>query len=169
MVKKGKIEREMIKREMIKREMIEKKDNSFSAYLTVEAALVMPIVLGVILLTIYLMFFQFNRCLMDQNTGILAVRACTSQIINRKERMAELLLMSQMEDDRYLAWDMGEVEIKFIGSSVYVKREGMLKCPFPGLVTWAGGNEWSSIAKYKNNRINPVSVIRIYRNAVGGR
>ena len=43
------------------------------AYLTVEAALILPMVLGVIILVIYLLFFQYDRCLMEQNVGKLAL------------------------------------------------------------------------------------------------
>ena len=38
---------------------------NYKAYFTVEAAVLYPIVLGVIVLMTYLLFFQYDRCLFD--------------------------------------------------------------------------------------------------------
>ena len=38
-----------------------------SAYMTVEAALIIPIVMGSILFVVYMMLFQYNRCLLEQD------------------------------------------------------------------------------------------------------
>ena len=35
-------------------------------YFTIEAALILPFVTGVILVILYLLFFQYNRCLLVQ-------------------------------------------------------------------------------------------------------
>ena len=44
-----------------------------NAYFTVEAALVLPLVTGAILFVIYTMLFQYDRCLLEQDIGALAL------------------------------------------------------------------------------------------------
>lgn len=39
---------------------------NYKAYFTVEAAVLYPIVLGVIVLMTYLLFFQYDRCLWNR-------------------------------------------------------------------------------------------------------
>ena len=48
-------------------------------FFTVEAAMVLSITLSAILLIIYLLFFQYNRCLMEQDMGTLALRGAVMQ------------------------------------------------------------------------------------------
>ena len=44
-----------------------------NAYFTVEAALVLPVVIGAILFVIYMMLFQYDRCLLEQDIGGIAL------------------------------------------------------------------------------------------------
>lgn len=139
------------------------------AYLTVEAALVLPIVILVILLIIYLLFFQYDRCLMEQNTGILALRGCTNQCADGKDLVSELVIQSQKKDNRYLAWNMEEAKIALRGNRVSVKRSGTLVFPFQRLIFWKENGNWISECTYENNRIWPVQFIRNCRKIMGGK
>lgn len=146
----------------MRKEMIKTK-----AYLTVEAALVMPVVLGVVVLVVYLLFFQYDRCLLEQNTGILALRACTMQITDGEERMRQLIEQSKQADERYLAWYLDEAVMEIKGNRIRVDRSGMLQCPFRGLFG-LGGKEWQSRVFYENYRIRPVDFIRNCRKLLAG-
>lgn len=50
-----------------------------NAYFTVEAAMVMPIVLFAIGMVIYLGFFQYSRCLAEQEEGLLQIQDNAAQ------------------------------------------------------------------------------------------
>lgn len=139
------------------------------AYLTVEASLVLPIVIMVILLIIYLLFFQYDRCLMEQNTGILALRGCTDQFAEGKELVAKLVIQSQKSDNRYLAWNMEDAQITLKGNSVSVKRSGTLIFPFQRLMFWNGDGNWTSECTYENKRVWPVQFVRNCRKIMGGK
>lgn len=139
------------------------------AYMTVEAVLVMPIVLGGILLTVYLLFFQYDRCLMEQNTAMVALRGCTAQITENKEIATRMLVYAGQEDNRYLAWSMEDADIQIKGNQVCVARAGTLKFPFKGLMFWNDDAEWGFQSVYKNYRICPVDLIRDYRKVAGGK
>ena len=138
-------------------------------YFTVEAALLFPFVTGVILLVIYLLFFQYDRCLMEQSASVLAMRGCTLQTTDRKRLVGEVLVQSRNEDKFYLAWEMEEAQISVKGHIFRVVRSGNLKFPFRGLVFWNGDNSWGSEVIYENYRIDPVNFIRTYRKLKNGK
>ena len=84
-----------------------------NAYFTVEAAMVMPIVLWVVLFVIYLLFFQYNRCLTDQDVGVLVLRGSILQEESPKERIKKIRgYAEQIYDDKYIAWDSGEIGLR---------------------------------------------------------
>lgn len=139
------------------------------AYFTVEAALVMPFVLGVIFLTLYLLIFQYDRCLMEQGVEVIALRGCSLQIKDSKALVSELMRQSGNDDRAYFAWSMGEPEISIRGNKITVQRSGKLKFPVSGIAFWKGGNTWESKTNYKSYRIAPVSFIRNYRKIQGGK
>lgn len=135
------------------------------AYMTVEAAMVLPIALGVIVFVIYLLFFQYDRCLLEQNTGILALRACSMQIKDNEERLRLLMEEAEQKDERYLAWVIEDAVMKFRGNQIRVERSGMLRCPFPGLLGLEN-KDWRSSIVYENYRIEPVEFIRNCRKII---
>ena len=138
------------------------------AYLTIEASLLISIIIGVILLVIYLLFFQYDRCLMEHVTGVLGVRGCTLQITDKERLLIELMEYSEQKDKRYLAWDMDDVIVQLKGNSVFVKRDGKLRFPFRSMMFWNGEREWKSSIEFRNYRIKPVEFIRSYRKVLGG-
>ena len=129
------------------------------AYLTVEAAMVLPIVVGVVVFVIYLLFFQYDRCLMEQNTGMLALRACTMPVKDNEERMRMLMEDTSKADERYLVWTLEDAVMKFKGNQIQIERSGMLRCPFQGLLGLDNA-DWKSHISYENYRIEPVEFIR---------
>lgn len=65
-----------------------------NAYLTVEAACVIPIMLGVTILIISLMIYQYDRCLLEQDVSLYIL--CQGQ------------LPAGREPNRYLGGQMGD-------------------------------------------------------------
>ena len=53
-----------------------KKEN---AYMTVEAALLFPFLTGAILFVVYMLLFQYDRCLLEQDMGALALWGSLAQ------------------------------------------------------------------------------------------
>ena len=139
------------------------------AYLTVEAALILPMVLGVVLLVIYLLFFQYDRCLMEQNVGKLAMRGCTFQLMDSKEIVARIVAQSRQTDERFLAWELGDIKVTIKGNRVRVERSGELEFPFKRFVFWQAESAWQSQIAYENYRIEPVQFIRNCRKIMGGK
>lgn len=140
-----------------------------NAYFTVEAALVLPIVIGVILFLIYSVFFQYNRCLMEQDVGALALKGCSIQADDKS------LLMLQLEEyadnvyeKKYIAWGKSRMEIKLEGRNIQVIQRGKLKFSLGSLLLGETEKNWDTTAEFENQRIDPVGLIRIYRKITGG-
>lgn len=139
------------------------------AYLTVEASMVLPVVIAVILLTIYMLFFQYDRCLMEQNAGKLALRGCTIQLADGQELIRQLTVQSQEKDNRFLAWNMEKPQIALKRNRVSVKYSGGIAFPFQGLAFWGGERTWQSECTYENSQVQPVQFIRNCKKIMGGK
>ena len=79
---------------------------NYKAYFTVEAAVLYPIVLGVIVLMTYLLFFQYDRGLLEQDMGRAAVRS-GSRWMQKKEELNRQLQEKDMffDTEKYIAWE----------------------------------------------------------------
>lgn len=141
-----------------------------NAYFTVEAAMVVTITVCVIVLLIYLGFFQYNRCLMEQDMGALALKGCTILAENKEELMRELKQHEgKINWKKYIMWKDVKTEMELAGETVKVSGGGILKIPFRNIYGGKEKNRWRVSVTYENQRIDPVSSIRLYRKITGGK
>lgn len=140
------------------------------AYFTVEAALILPMALGVIVLIMYLWFFQYDRCLMEQDAGILALRGKVMEEGDYQKRVQLLTKEAgQMAQDKYVAWEESKTVITMKQGKLQVKKEGAMRFPFQNLAFGKGKNIWETGAAYENRILIPTSLIRYYRKLTGGK
>lgn len=141
-----------------------------NAYFTVEAAMVVTITVCVIVLLIYLVFLQYNRCLMEQDLGALALKGCTILAEDKEELMQELKRQeSKINRKKYIIWKSGKTEIELVGGTIKTFGSGKLKIPFGNIYGGKDKKHWKVSAAYENQRIDPVSSIRLYRKLTGGK
>ena len=125
-------------------------------YFTVEAAMVMPVVLGVIVFIMYLLFFQYNRCLLEQDIGVLAMRGAALQAENNEDRIDKLRQQAEeVYREKYIVWRGGEIQIRLERGKLEVKQSGAVMSP--------GGGSWTTEACYENQILSPTTFIRTYR------
>ena len=55
------------------------------AYFTIEAAILYPIILSVILLMTYLLLFQYDRCLLEQDIGKATVLSGSKWTLTKEQ------------------------------------------------------------------------------------
>lgn len=140
-----------------------------NAYFTVEAALVLPVALGVIVLIIYLWFFQYDRCLMEQDAGILALRGAILEADDNQERVQLLEWEArQINKEKYVAWEEKKEDFIIKEGKLQVSKAGEIRFPFRGLQFWNGEDIWGTEAIYKNRILSPTTLIRYYRKLTGG-
>lgn len=130
------------------------------AYFTVEAALVLPVVLSVLLFVIYAMFFQYNRCVAEQDLGVLALRGAVSRTED-KELLAEEIekYASEVDYGKYFMWKAGGIDLKLEGNQLRVSVQGELSYPL---------HVWKTMSVYENHRVNPTFFVRQCRKLIGG-
>lgn len=143
-----------------------KENKSFreNAYFTVEAALVLPLVIGALIFTVFLFIFQYDRCLLEQDINMLAVCAGTATAEN-SEALEEIIRKkaSEVFMDKYAAWTMNDLQIAVKGNRVSVRGGGYLTLPLPEWNFFRDENEWGARTLRETLRISPADYIRLYR------
>lgn len=137
-------------------------------YFTVEAALVLPMVLMEAVLVIYLLMFQYDRCLMEQDTGILAFRGMVAQGDAREKVEGLAEQAAEQDKGKYIAWEMDDARLKLNRGKLHIERSGRLAFPFYHMV----GNVdavWRAGAVYENHVASPVVFVRSWRKMTGGK
>lgn len=135
-----------------------------NAYFTVEAALVMPLVIGALIFTVFLFIFQYDRCVLEQDINILAVCAGTATAEDSEELEAIIRKKtSELFMDKYVAWVMSELQITVKGDGVSVRGGGYLALPLPEWNFFREENEWRARTLRETLRISPADYIRLYR------
>lgn len=129
------------------------------AYFTVEAAILYPVILSVIVLMMYLLFFQYDRCLLEQDVGKAAVLNGSKWTLT-KEQLNEYMQKKSMhfEEEKYIAWENENPLWKLEKNEVIIEKTGRLRYPFAGMGTEE--KFWSAKASFRMNRISPVFLLR---------
>ena len=133
-----------------------------NAYFTVEAAMVRPVVLYVIFLVITLLFFQYNRCLLELDLGVLALRGSSMQTENNEDRVEQLQRQgNRQEEELYIGWKCSDIKIEI--------EKGVLRVEQQATSEFLFAKRFSDVsAAYENHIVSPVSFLRYYRKLVGG-
>lgn len=135
-----------------------------NAYFTVEAALVLPISMGAFLLIIFLFVFQYDRCLLEQDVGLLTLYAATLEAQDETE--AVMLIRSRASElsrEKYVAWETERLWITVEKGGVRIEGEGKLTFPLPEWNLFNKDNVWSAKISRGSTRVAPTDFIRIYR------
>ncbi|MCM1569455.1 MAG: hypothetical protein NC081_08415 [Roseburia sp.] len=126
------------------------------AYFTVEAAMVFPIIMGALLFVIYFMFFQYNRCLMEQDAASLALKGAVLQQADKTKLMETLKQKEEEQNrDKYIAWKRAKTDIRLKGYKVSVRQTGRLIIDKQ--------RRWEAQASYESTRMSPTFFIRSCR------
>lgn len=133
----------------------------YQGYFTVEAALVLPFALGILVFSIYMMFYQYNRCLSDQDLGMIALRGALEKTQDKEELVEKIQQqIGKLYQDKYIAFEGNKVQILLEGNKVKVNGGGKTQVPFPQLSVLTGQDNWEIHRIYTNHRIDPVLFIR---------
>ena len=139
-----------------------------NAFFSVEAALILPLAIGAVLLAVSLFVFQYDRCLMEQDMAAQALKAATAESGTNEELTEKIQMQTAgLYRNKYVAWDILMLEIKAKRGIIEAAGKGEFRFPVPGWNFWNGENVWSAQAEYKAHRISPVSFIRNCRKLKG--
>lgn len=143
-------------------------NKKISAFFSVEAAVVLPLVIGAALLAVSLFVFQYDRCLMEQDLAAQTLKAATAEAGTNDELTEKIRLQTAgLYRNKYVAWDILMLDVKMKKGIVEAAGKGEFQFPLPGWNFWNRENIWSVQAEYKAHRISPVSFIRNCRKLKG--
>ena len=135
-----------------------------NAYFTVEAALVIPVVISTILFVIYMLLFQYNRCLLEQDMGAMIIWGYSVENTDEdkfKESIRERI--QGIYKEKYVAWDMITLKAVLKQNNFSVKAEGQLTFPLAEWNFLNVENIWGTEADYSCQRLSPLTFIRLCR------
>lgn len=134
-----------------------------NAYFTVEAAILYPIILSVILLMTYLLLFQYDRCLLEQDIGKATVLSGSKWTLT-KEQLNDYMQKKALhfDEEKYIAWENEDPLWNLEKNDVILEKTGRLRYPFAGMGTQE--KYWSTKASFQVDRISPVFWLRRSRN-----
>lgn len=140
-----------------------------NAFFSVEAAMIVPLAISVILLAVSLFVFQYDRCLMEQDMAAQALKAASAEA-QTNEELAEKIQMQTagLYRNKYVAWDLIMFEVNMKKGIVEALGEGVFRFPLPGWNFQGREDSWNARAGYKAHRISPTAFIRNYRKITGG-
>lgn len=140
----------------------DRKSKCAGGYFTVEATLIMPIVLYVCLFIIYTGFFWYDRCLMRQDAYRAALAGSSIyRDDNQKVYNKVADTIARLTEDKYIAADYAVVIT--VQSKVNVTISGQIAMPFRGLAGLLGKEKWEIMESVESKCINPVIFIRMCR------
>lgn len=136
-----------------------------AGYMTVEATLIVPIVLYVCIFIIYSGFFLYDRCVMKLDAYRAVLRASS---IYRQDSQAVYNtawdMMETLTAEKYIAAEY-QYEIAVQGK-VQVKICGQVEMPFRGIEEMTGVSAWSIEEIVESKCLNPVLFIRTCRRLI---
>lgn len=134
---------------------MKKHKGSIEAYFTVEASLVMPVVIGSVIFVICFLLYWYNRCLMEQDLSVMAVKASQSEAKTPEELGKDLRGWREKDmKEKHYAWEMSEVSMSKEKNWITLRRNGKLLM---------GDRVWRADASSKASQINPASLLRVIR------
>lgn len=138
-----------------------------NAYFTVEAALVLPMVISAMLLGIFLVCYQYDRCLLEQDMGRLMIqgRAVVTENAGDTQKAVEQIRKqaAQIYRGKYAAWSFTDINIRLDQNKLSCTGVGELVFPVPEWNFWNREQRWQAEISYDSGRLSPVFYIRQYR------
>lgn len=138
-----------------------------SAYMTVEAALVIPMILGGIIFVLYIGFYLYNFTTIKQTAYIAALRG--SQIKNVSLAEIEKFVEKQIDEtlsEQLLAKEDIRKEVKVSRGNIRVKIYTDVKIPLIKLLPLTE-HWWEIKEEVRVNKIDPIEIIRGVRKING--
>ena len=136
--------------------------SQLGGYMTVEATLIMPIVLYLCIFVVYSGFFLYDKCVMKQDAFRAVLKG--SSIYGQDNTEAYNAAWEQMNTltaQKYIATDC-QYEVK-VQNKVSVSINGYIEMPFWSLANLTGSSGWEISETVESRCINPTLFVRMCR------
>ena len=134
-----------------------------NAYFTVEASMLIPLILGVIIFVIYFGIYLYNVCTLKQSSYTAALRGSQMKNASNEEiKGYTQQQLNQLVEQQILAKEKLETRIYVTGNKVKVHTSTNITMPFAGFISKAV-DFWKIENEAEASRIDPVDIIRNVR------
>ena len=134
-----------------------------NAYFTVEASMLIPLILGGIIFVIYLGIYLYDVCTLKQVSYIAALRGSQLKNVSGEEIKGYTeQQLNKLLEHQILAKEKSDTQINITNSKVKVKVTTKITMPFSEFILKTIGF-WKIENKAEANRLNPVDIIRNVR------
>ena len=136
------------------------KHRALEGYLTVEASLVIPVALIVIMLTIYFGFFCFDQCVSMQNAYLVCLRASNQWEAGgtEKEEMAKSE-WNRLTESLFISMNNKQLDIKASGRKVTAEFSASIANVYAEKFE-IGPDRLKVCAKTEANTVYPARIVR---------
>lgn len=135
-------------------------------YFTVETSLILPMVLAVQVFLIYAMLRQYDRCLLEQDMGILTVYAGAAGNTQEADRALERK-NNQRQQQHYLIYEEKELSLNTDGGYIEAHSRGKVRMPDMGWQQVLSGENFLSLeAGSRIQKLEPGSFLRACRQII---
>lgn len=143
-------------------EELPEKPSCSGAYFTVEAALVMPVVLCILVMVIYLSFYLYDRCVMAQDCYVLSYRQSIEK--GKADRISQEKIRSQYGNKLFMlsALETGSSS----GGTICVRSNARMSPPLFGLPVFEQEREWDLGVERKAKKTDPPKDFRRVRRTL---
>ncbi len=133
------------------------------AYFTVEAACIIPAVLGIYVFLIYIMFYQYDRCVLEQDVALLVLKEQWSFDDGTEAEVGQLQALN-----RYPAFSLQDDELIKEKGKIRARAKGIVNMPFYSMIPGVHEKRWQLEATFSCPEMHAVEWIRLSRKIMEG-
>lgn len=136
-----------------------------SGYMTLEAALLFPILFSIITLLLYVGFFVYDRCLLESSAYIAALRGSRMQMSDNNEVYDETYLLAKgLVEGRVFGVRDEKISVTVTFDEVKVSYDAQVSMPIGTVLVKILNRNYLKIHVQKQaKRIRTVPIIREFR------
>lgn len=133
-------------------------------YFTVEATLLLPIIMSILLMAVSLYLFQYDRCLLEQDTGMLAIAASGEADTSSEDWVTMVKdVLNNINMEKYVLWEKDDWSVTSQSGVVKAEGGGTFCILVPEWNLMNEMSRWSMKTTRKLHIQSPVASIRVWR------
>lgn len=138
--------------------------NTLHGYMTVEAALIMPIVWFAIFFLIFTGFFQYDRCVAQQDCRVMVMRASDMREEDEATVLRKIVEKGELADRKKLLFSgYVQKDFRMSNNEVRMRIEGSVNTILNRLIKETDLRVFTYASEYETEKYDPVRFIRICR------
>lgn len=138
--------------------------HTLHGYMTIEASLIMPMVLFSLFFLIFAGFFQYDRCIAEQDSRVIVLRASEMRGKDEATIIRTVMDKGELAGEKKLLFSEGvQRELHMTNDKAKIKVSGKVNAIWNHLIKEAGMHAFSYTAEYEAKKYDPVKTIRVYR------